>query len=214
VSGGGTAPPASPQPPGAGQPDRRVVLVRHGETAWSHTGQHTGRSDIPLDPKGEVQARLVGRRLAGWHFAAVLTSPLERARRTCELAGLGVAAALDPDLEEWDYGRYDGLTSDQIRAERPGWTIWAGGVVGGESVDQVGERADRVLRRVGSVGGDVAIFAHGHLLRILAARWCALDPDDGEHLALDPASVSVLGHEHGSPVISLWNDTSHLAGRR
>ena len=142
----------------------------------------------------------------------MLASPLERARRTCEIAGLGSTATLDPDLEEWDYGSYDGRTTDEIRAERPGWTIWSGGVAGGETVDQVGERADRVLRRVGTVSGDVALFAHGHLLRILAARWCDLPARAGEHLALDAGSISVLGHEHGAPVISLWNDTAHLRG--
>ncbi|MGD1033882.1 MAG: histidine phosphatase family protein [Candidatus Dormibacteria bacterium] len=189
---------------------RHVVLVRHGETEWSRITRHTGRSDVPLDPEGEAQARRLGPRLREWRFAEVLYSPLQRARRTCELAGLAAGARPDPDLQEWDYGDYEGRTADEIRAGRPGWAIWRDGVVGGETVADVGRRADAVIERVLAVEGDVALFAHGHLLRILAARWCRLPAVTGERLALSPASVSVLGYERESSVIALWNDTSHL----
>jgi probable phosphoglycerate mutase len=191
---------------------QRVVLVRHGETAWSRSGRHTGRSDIPLDPEGEAQARRLRDRLRGWSFAEVLFSPLQRARSTCEIAGLAASARPDPDLQEWDYGAYEGRTADEIRADRPGWVIWRDGVIGGETVADVGRRADSVIARVRAVDGDVALFAHGHLLRILAARWCRLPVLTGESLALSPAAVSVLGYEREAPCVWLWNDTSHLVG--
>jgi probable phosphoglycerate mutase len=189
---------------------QRVVLVRHGETAWSRSGQQTGRSDIPLDPEGVKQAERLPDRLRGWTFAEVLCSPLQRARRTCELAGYISAAHIDPDTQEWDYGSYEGRTAEQIRADRPGWTIWKDGVVGGETIDDVGRRADRVIERVRAVAGDVALFAHGHFLRILTARWCDLPVLTAERLALSPAAVSVLGYDRDDPVIWLWDDTSHL----
>jgi len=206
----GAAPdPAAPVP---APPVQRVVLVRHGETAWSRSGRHTGRSDIPLDPEGEAQARRLRDRLRGWSFAEVLFSPLQRARSTCEIAGLAASARPDPDLQEWDYGAYEGRTADEIRADRPGWVIWRDGVIGGETVADVGRRADSVIARVRAVDGDVALFAHGHLLRILAARWCRLPVLTGESLALSPAAVSVLGYEREAPCVWLWNDTSHLVG--
>jgi len=208
VTDGLSAPPSASAP--SGPRTQRVVLVRHGETEWSRTTRHTGRSDVPLDPEGEAQAARLGYRLRGWRFAEVLYSPLQRARRTCELAGLAASARPDPDLQEWDYGDYEGRTAEEIRSGRPGWAIWRDGVVGGETLSDVGRRADSVIARVLAVEGDVALFAHGHLLRILAARWCRLPAVAGERLALSPASVSVLGYEHESAVIALWNDTSHL----
>ena len=194
----------------AGSTGQRVVLVRHGETEWSRTGQHTGRSDIPLDPEGEEQARRLRGRLSGWRFAEVLSSPLRRAWRTCELAGYAASAHPDPDIQEWYYGAYEGRTAAEIRVERPGWEIWRDGVVGGESVDDVSRRADRTIERVRSIAGDVALFAHGHFLRILASRWCGVSALAGEHLGLSPGAVSVLGYEREASVIWLWNDTSHL----
>jgi broad specificity phosphatase PhoE len=180
-------------------------LVRHGETAWSLTGRHTGRTDVPLTPRGAQQARTLARPLATRDFARVLTSPLTRARETCRLAGLGEAAQVDADLAEWDYGNYEGRTIEQIRAEDPGWTIWTGAVPGGETLAQVGARVDRVIARALAAPGDVALFAHGHVLRILAARWLGLPPAGGRLFTLDTASLSVLGHEHEQPVVRAWN---------
>ena len=181
-------------------------LIRHGETAWSRSGQHTGRTDIPLTEQGERQAVLLGRRLAGREFALVLTSPLQRARETCRLAGYGGAAREEPDLREWDYGVYEGRTTGEIRQEAPGWTIWSAAVRDGESAEEVGARGDRIIARCAEVGGDVALFAHGHVLRILAARWLGLLASGGRYLALDAASLSVLGHEHEQRVIRSWNE--------
>jgi broad specificity phosphatase PhoE len=181
-------------------------LVRHGETEWSLSGRHTGRTDLPLTAEGERQAARLGPRLRRRAFAAVLTSPLRRARDTCRLAGLGDFAGLDEDLQEWDYGAYEGKTSAEIQAEVPGWTLWTHGVRAGESAEQVGARTDRVIARARAAGGDVALFAHGHVLRVLAARWLGLHPNDGRLFALDPTSVSVLGHEHEAPVLRLWNE--------
>ena len=198
----------SPMPP----PSAAVMLLRHGETEWSRSGQHTGRSDIPLTDRGRAQAGAAAAPLAGHHFSLVLVSPLSRARQTADLAGLGDRAEICDDLAEWDYGEIEGRTTDQVRADHPGWQIWRDGAAGGETVEQVGERADRVIARVRIAGGDVALIAHGHLLRILAARWLGLPPVDGRHLALDTASISQLGSEHEWPVIRRWNDVSHLAG--
>jgi probable phosphoglycerate mutase len=183
-----------------------IWMVRHGETAWSLSGRHTGRTDVPLTPRGVRQAALLARRLAGRPFALVLTSPLVRARETCRLAGQGGGAQVDPDLAEWDYGAYEGRRSAEIREEVPGWTIWTGGVPGGETVEQVGARADRVLSRARGAGGEVTLFAHGHVLRILAARWLGLPAASGRWLGLDTASVSVLGHEEEQAVIHSWNE--------
>jgi broad specificity phosphatase PhoE len=183
-------------------------LIRHGETEWSRSGRHTGRSDLPLTAEGERQAERLRRRLAGHAFAQVLTSPLRRARETCRLAGLGDVAVLDDDLHEWDYGAFEGRTSADIEAEVPGWSLWTHGVRGGESVEQVGVRAERSLARARAVGGDVALVSHGHLLRVLTARWLGLPAVDGRLFVLDPASLSVLGHEHEAAVIRLWNEAS------
>jgi len=192
-------------------PSPRIWLVRHGETAWSLTGRHTGRTDVPLTPRGILQAGRLGRRIATTPFALVLTSPRVRARETCRLAGQGARAQVDPDLAEWDYGAYEGRTAEEIRREVPGWNIWAGAVPGGEAIGQVSDRVDRVLARVRAVTGDVALFAHGHVLRILACRWLGLPAADGRYLALDTASLSVLGHEQEQAVIRSWNEWHDLS---
>jgi len=183
-----------------------IWLIRHGETEWSRSGRHTGRTDLPLTAEGEKQAEHLRRRLARHAFAQVLTSPLQRARETCSLAGLGDVAVVDDDLQEWDYGAFEGRTSAEIQAEIPGWNLWTHGVHGGESVEQVGARAERCLARARAVGGDVALISHGHFLRVLTARWLGLPAVDGRLFALDPASLSVLGHEHAASVIRLWNE--------
>jgi broad specificity phosphatase PhoE len=190
-----------------------VYLARHGETAWTISRQHTGLTDLPLIAQGEVEAVRLGERLEGLAFAGVLTSPLRRAVRTCELAGFGSAAEVDPDLLEWNYGSYEGRTSADIRAERPGWELFRDGCPGGESPDQVGARADRVVRRVRAMDGDVLLFSSGHLLRVLAARWLGLEPGAGTYFLLGTASLSALGYENDSsePVIRLWNETPHSA---
>jgi broad specificity phosphatase PhoE len=180
-------------------------LIRHGETEWSLSGQHTGRTDIPLTDAGRANAVAVGRCLAGHRFSLVLSSPLERARETCALAGFGDAARIDPDLLEWDYGDYEGRTTAQIRAERPGWNLWTDGVLNGESIQDVAARADAAIALALGAGGDVALFAHGHLLRILSARWLGLDPAAGRLFALSPGSVSTLGYERDTHVIAGWN---------
>jgi broad specificity phosphatase PhoE len=187
-----------------------LVLVRHGETEWSRTGLHTGRTEVPLTDAGREQARRVGARLRGRSFALVLTSPLGRARETCELAGFGERAEIEPDLQEFDYGEYEGIATPEIRETRPGWNLWRDGAPGGERPEDVGERADRALARALEAGGDVALFAHGHVLRVLAARWIELGAAYGGHLALGTASVSELGYERERRAIWLWNDTSHL----
>jgi broad specificity phosphatase PhoE len=185
-----------PRPP-------EVVLVRHGETEWTRSGQHTGRTDIPLTDAGRRQARSIGERLRARSFALVLTSPLQRAAETARLAGYDAVAR--DELREWDYGAYEGRTTNDIRLGRPGWTLWADGVPGGETADEVGRRVERVIHEVRSVAGDAAVFAHGHVLRVLTARWLALPPSDGRLFALDPGSVSVLTYERETPVIRLWN---------
>jgi broad specificity phosphatase PhoE len=188
----------------------RIWLVRHGETEWSKSGQHTGRTDIPLTAMGERQAQALGRSLAGWRFALVLTSPLGRARETCRLAGFAAAAQVTDDLLEWNYGIYEGRTTVAVRAEQPGWSIWATSVPEGETVEQVGERTRRVIARAEAAGGDVALFAHGHVLRILAACWLGLPPIHARNLALGTASLSVLGHERETRVIEVWNQDWRL----
>ncbi|HEV8308703.1 MAG TPA: histidine phosphatase family protein [Methylomirabilota bacterium] len=191
-------------------PRHQIWLIRHGETEWSASGQHTGRTDIPLTPTGEVQAAALGRYLAGRPFALVLTSPLGRARETCRLAGYGVVAQVTDDLLEWNYGVFEGRTTRDIRQERPGWSIWTSPVPEGESVEQVGARARRVIDRAAAAGGDVALFAHAHILRILAACWIGLPPAGGRLFALGTASISVLGYEREVRVISVWNQDWHL----
>ncbi len=191
---------------------QNVYLVRHGETAWSITGQHTGRTDLPLTKLGESSARQLARPLRGLEFARVFTSPLLRARQTCELAGFGSRAEVDPDLVEWDYGEYEGLRTTDIRAMRPGWEMFRDGFPGGESFDQIGARADRVVSRVRSIRGAVLLFSSGHFLRVLAARWLELEPQAARFFLLAAASISMLTYEHGpsEPAVGLWNDTRHL----
>ena len=191
-----------------------LYVGRHGETAWSLSGQHTGLTDLPLTPNGEGNARRLGERLKGMTFARVFTSPLQRAARTCELAGFGAVAETDPDLVEWNYGQYEGRRSAEIFAERPDWQLFRDGCPGGESPAQVGERADRVVQRVRAVPGDVLLFSSGHFIRVLASRWLALGPEPaGRYFLLTTASLSALGYEHklSQPVIRLWNDDRHVA---
>ena len=186
----------------------RIFLVRHGETAWSVSGRHTGRSDIPLTAPGEEAARALGPRMNAVAFSAVLTSPAQRARRTCELAGLARTAAIEPDLAEWDYGDYEGRRSAEILGERPGWMIFRDGCPGGETPEQVSDRADRLIARFRTMGGDVAAFSHGHFGRVLAARWIGLHVVEARGLLLNTASLSILGYEHDNPaepVLALWN---------
>ena len=182
-----------------------VVLVRHGETEWSKAGRHTGRTDVPLTAEGRHQAERVREQLAGRSFSLVLSSPLSRARETCNLAGLGDRAESCEDLLEWDYGSYEGATTEEIRRSRPGWSVFAGGAPGGETLEQVGQRVDRVIARIRSTPGDVALFAHAHVLRILAARWLGLEPAGGRYFFLATASVSVLGQERETSVVRQWN---------
>jgi broad specificity phosphatase PhoE len=189
-----------------------IYLARHGETAWSLTGQHTGLTDLPLTQRGEQNARALGERLVGLSFAKVFTSPLQRAARTCELTGFGDVAAVDGDLLEWNYGQYEGRRTAEIHAERPDWQLFRDGCPGGESPDQVGARADRALSRLRAVQGDVLLFSSGHFLRVLAARWLGLEPAAGRFFLLSTASLSALGYEHNlsQPVIRLWDDTRHV----
>ena len=181
-----------------------VYLVRHGATEWSVSGRHTGRTDLALLPEGEETARSLGARLAGIDFALVLTSPRQRARRTAELAGFA-GAEVDEDLAEWDYGDYEGITTDEIRERDPRWTIWGGLTPGGETADQVSARLDRVVERVRGADGDTLVFGHGHALRALTARWLGLPVADGRLLRLDTATLSVLGFEREQPVVLRWN---------
>lgn len=191
-----------------------IYLARHGETAWSRTGQHTGLTDLPLTERGEAEARYLGKRLAGMTFAKVFTSPLQRAARTCEIAGFGSIAKKDADLVEWNYGKYEGLKTSEILAEAPGWQLFRDGCPGGETPAQIGARADRVLNRARAVNGNVLVFSSGHMLRVLAARFLGLEPAGGKYFTLSTASVSMLGFENknvSQPVIRLWNDTSHVS---
>ncbi|HEX4538878.1 MAG TPA: histidine phosphatase family protein [Acidimicrobiales bacterium] len=184
-----------------------ITLVRHGQTEWSLSGRHTGRTDVPLTETGRRQAMQVGTKLANRRFALVLTSPASRAVDTCRLAGMGEGERSD-DLLEWDYGAYEGRTTDDIRAERPGWLLWRDGVPDGEQPADVARRADRLIARLRGVSGDVICFSHGHILRMLAARWVNLGPDGGSRLALDTATISVLGYEREVSVVRLWNEAS------
>jgi probable phosphoglycerate mutase len=188
-----------------------VYLARHGETAWSLSGQHTGRTDLPLTERGEANALALRARLSGLSFAKVFTSPLQRAARTCELAGYGERGETDRDLVEWDYGQYEGRRTADILKERPDWCLFRDGCPGGESPHQVGARADRVVNRIRAVHGDVLLFSSAHFLRVLAARWLGLETAGGRYFLLGTASLSVLGYEHnlGEPTIRLWNDTRH-----
>ena len=189
----------------------KIYLCRHGQTAWSLAGKHTGRTDISLTPAGEEEARRLGTRLRNASFAAVLTSPLRRAQQTCDLAGFGGAAETVADLAEWDYGDYNGLTSAEIRSRRPDWQLFRDGCPGGERLEDVAQRVDRVLPRLRASTGNVLIFSHGHLLRVLALRWAGIPPEVGARFSLAPGSLSILGHDSASrdPVLDRWNDVCH-----
>ena len=189
-----------------------IYLARHGETAWSISGQHTGLTDLPLTDRGERNATRLGGRLKGMKFAKVYTSPLQRASLTCKLAGFAASAEVDPDLVEWNYGNFEGLKTSEIYNNHPNWQLFRDGCPGGESPAQVAARADRVIARVKAVNADVLIFSSGHFLRMLAARWLQLEPPGGRYFLLSTASLSTLGYEHGiaEPVIKLWNDTRHV----
>jgi broad specificity phosphatase PhoE len=187
----------------------RVYLVRHGETAWSQAGRHTGRTDVPLTEEGEQNARQLGKRLQGIDFLTILSSPLVRARRTCELAGLGQKMKTDPDLQEWDYGEYEGRTTADIQKVRPGWNIFSDGCPGGETLKQIELRADSIIVRLRRTAGNVAIFSHGHFLRILTVRWLNLPAIEGRRFLLQAAALGILGYEHNNadePALVLWND--------
>jgi probable phosphoglycerate mutase len=179
--------------------------LRHGETEWSLNGRHTGVTDVPLTENGRIAARRLEPILAKETFALILSSPLRRARETCELAGLGKQANVEPDLIEWNYGEYEGLKTEQIRLTRPGWSVFRDGCPGGETPEQIGARADRVLTKVRASEGNVALFAHGHILRVLAARWIHLSASHGEHFLLDTATLNVLGYYRESPAFKIWN---------
>ena len=190
-----------------------IYLARHGETAWSLSGQHTGITDLPLTERGERNARQLGERLKGLTFAKVFTSPLQRAARTCDLAGFGPMAEMDRDLLEWNYGEYEGRRTAEVLAERPDWQLFRDGCPGGESPQQAAARADRVVSRVRAVQGDVLLFSSGHFLRMLAARWLGLEPAAGRYFLLSTASLGMLAYEHNNrsePVIRLWNETRHV----
>jgi broad specificity phosphatase PhoE len=189
-----------------------IYLARHGETEWSISGQHTGLTDLPLTGRGERNARSLGQRLKGLKFTKVFTSPLQRAIRTCELAGFAQTAEVDHDLVEWNYGEFEGRTSADIFKENPDWQLFRDGCPGGESPAQVGARADRVVNQARAIRGDVLIFSSGHFLRVFAARWLGIEPAGGRFFALNTASLSALGYEHSlsEPVIRLWNDTRHV----
>lgn len=184
---------------------QQIVLVRHGETQWSANGKHTSRTDLSLTEAGRERARALRSELAEWSFARVVSSPLKRARETCELAGFGDVVELDDDLHEWSYGEYEGLTTPEIRAARAGWWLWRDGCPGGEMPAEVGARADRVLARLREVGGDVLVFGHGHILRVVTARWLGMGPEEGARFALKAGAISVLGYERETEVLQRWN---------
>lgn len=188
----------------------KIYLIRHGETEWTISGQHTGTTDIPLTEKGKEDAMKLKRELQDVSFQLILSSPMQRAFNTCELAGFAKQARLDPDLVEWNYGEYEGLTTKQIWKNDPHWEIFAQGAPGGESVADVGARATHILAKLKSIHSSVALFSHGHFLRVLAARWLGLPPNEGRLFDLHPASISILGIEHQHHVIAQWNDTSYL----
>lgn len=187
--------------------DLELWLIRHGETEWSLSGAHTSRTDIPLTDRGRQRAEKIRDYLRGKNFSLVLTSPMERARETCQIAGFGDVAQVDDDLKEWNYGIYEGRTTKDIQKEIPGWSVWSSPITGGESIDQVAERANRVIARAAAKGGSVAMFAHAHILRILAACWIQSPPVMGSRLALSTGAVSTLGFEHDTRVITMWNRT-------
>ncbi|MEA2518206.1 MAG: hypothetical protein QOF49_286 [Chloroflexota bacterium] len=188
----------------------RLVLARHGETAWSKSGQHTGRTDVPLTDVGREQAARLGAALAGRTFSRVMSSPLSRALDTCRLAGFASAVVVDPDLKEWDYGIYEGRRTADIDRDEPGWTVWSRPIVNGERLEDVGERADRVIAGLLPIGGDVLVFSHGHFLRVLAARWIEAPPLMASRLELATATISELGWETDRRVVERWNEGGHL----
>ena len=198
----------------SGRSADKLVLIRHAQTEWSLNGRHTGRTDIPLTDAGRERAAGLPARLAGWHFDLVLTSPLQRARETAQLSGLGEQAQDREQLLEWDYGDYEGLTSPEIYRRRPGWSLWRDGCPGGEDAAEVGARADAVIAEVLAADGTVAVFSHGHMLRVLAARWIGLGAERGANLGLDTAAICVLASEHEDPIIGRWNDTGANADAR
>jgi probable phosphoglycerate mutase len=191
----------------ASEDQRQIWLIRHGETEWSLSGAHTGRTDIPLTENGKRQATAIGGILSGKNFSLVLTSPMLRARETCRLAGFCDLATTEPDLHEWDYGIFEGRKTAEIQKNAPNWSIWSSPIPGGEALAEVGDRARRVIARAASAGGDTALFAHGHILRILAACWLGLSPEAGRLFALEAGSISILGYERECRVIRLWNRT-------
>jgi probable phosphoglycerate mutase len=190
-----------------------VYLARHGETAWSLTGRHTGLTDLPLTERGERNASALGERLNALPFVSVFSSPLQRAKRTCQLAGFGANFKIDPDLVEWNYGEYEGRRTVDIQIERPDWQLFRDGCPGGETIDEIRKRADRIAKRLRAIEGNVLIFSSGHILRVLAARWLNFEPVVGKYLVLSTASLSALGYDHNAsePAIRFWNDTEHLS---
>lgn len=190
-----------------------IYIARHGETAWSLSGQHTGLTDLPLTERGQENARRLGERLRGLNFAKILTSPLQRAARTCELAGFGAVAETDRNLVEWDYGQYEGLRTPEIHAKKPDWDIFRDGCPGGELPAEIGARASVMVKRIRDLNDNVLIFSSGHFLRVFAARWLGLEPSGGRFFVLNTASVSILGYENtlAQPVVKLWDDTRHLS---
>lgn len=194
------------------RPFPQIYLARHGQTAWTLSGRHTGLTDVPLTTEGEESARRLGKRLDGLTFARVFSSPLQRASRTCELAGFGAVGMIDHDLVEWDYGEYEGRTTADIRRPRPGWDIFLDGCPGGESLAQVAARADRIVARLRALDRDALLFSHGHFLRVFAARWLGLDPAAGRGFLLNAGALCIIGYEHDrdDPVLRLWNDERHV----
>jgi len=196
----------------AGARGGEIVLVRHAETDWSRAGRHTGRTDLTLTEHGRSRAEALAGALERWDFELVLVSPAHRARETCELCGLGERAVVREELREWDYGEYEGLTSAQIHARRPGWSLWRDGCPGGESAEEVGARADRVIAELAAARGEAAVFSHGHLLRVLGARWIELAAAEGARLRLATAALCVLGHEHGTRALTRWSCATSYSG--
>lgn len=191
-------------------PHKKIYIVRHGETEWSQCGKHTGITDIPMTKNGEVQSECIGKRLKGHSFQEVFSSPLQRASKTCELSGFSKQARLDPDLSEWNYGKYEGMTTREIWKQQPYWNIFTNGAPEGESVADINARAARVLMKIQPIHGDILLFSHGHFLRALAAKWLELSAQDGKLFNLFAGSVSILGFERNTHVLQLWNDICHL----
>lgn len=187
-------------------PRNQVYIIRHGATEWSENGRHTGVTDLPLLPIGVAQAKATAALLDGQHFGLVLVSPLQRAQTTCELTGFAAEAEITDDLLEWNYGDFEGVTTTTIRQSYPGWTVWDGPIPNGETIAEVAARADRVIARARATDGDVALFGHGHMLRVLTARWCELDPVEGRRFPLDPATLNILGWEHEYATVHVWNE--------